>query len=175
MWQQKKNIPKDSDNWLPSANVAVEIVSFLTVAYLKSIYCMKEFRVAQALDKLLVVVCEPMQTIRTVDPGQYPHALAYLLGGGQVIFHDVDDVVGEIVKFSRAKWRRVSRSRSPRRSLMRVSSGSHPKLLHRSLGALGRLQIYKTRALEPTLAGLQNPSVGTDFRVRKMCPHFRSS
>ena len=106
VWQQKKNIPKDSDNWFsewfPSANVAIKVVCFLTVAYLKSIYCMKEFRVAQALDKLLVVICEPMQAIRAVDPGQYPHAsdaLAYLLGGGQVIFHDTDDVVGEIVKF----------------------------------------------------------------------------
>eukprot|EP01043_Picozoa_sp_COSAG02_P010984 COSAG02_NODE_398_length_23118_cov_49.968939_11_plen_696_part_00 len=106
VWQQKKNIPKDSDNWFsewfPSANVAIKIVCFLTVAYLKSIYCMKEFRVAQAMDKLLVVVCEPMQDIRAVDPGQYPHAsdaLAYLMGGGQVIFHDADSVVSEIVTF----------------------------------------------------------------------------
>ena len=68
VWQQKKNIPKDSDNWFaewyPSANASIKIVCFLTVAYLKSIYCMKEFRVAQAMDKLLVVVCEPMQAIR---------------------------------------------------------------------------------------------------------------
>ena len=106
VWQQKKNIPKDSDNWFsewyPSANVSTKIVCFLTAAYLQSIYCMKEFRVAQAMDKLLVVVCEPMQAIRAVDPGQYPHAsdaLAYLLGGGQVIFADSDDVVSEIMRF----------------------------------------------------------------------------
>jgi hypothetical protein len=106
VWQQKKNIPKDSDNWFsewyPSANMSIKIVCFLTAAYLRSVYCMKEFRVAQAMDKLLVVVCEPMQAIRAVDPSQYPHAsdaLAYLLGGGQVIFHDSDDVVEEILKF----------------------------------------------------------------------------
>ena len=106
VWQQKKNIPKDSDNWFaewyPSANASIKIVCFLTVAYLKSIYCMKEFRVAQAMDKLLVVVCEPIQAIRAVDPAAYPHAsdaLAYLLGGGQVIFHDSDDVVSEIMRF----------------------------------------------------------------------------
>ena len=45
VWQQKKNIPKDSDNWFnewfPSANVSIKIVCFLTAAYLKSPYCMK--------------------------------------------------------------------------------------------------------------------------------------
>ena len=53
VWQQKKNIPKDSDDWFPewypSANVSIKIVCFLTAAYLKSIYCMKEFRVAAAM------------------------------------------------------------------------------------------------------------------------------
>ena len=63
---------------------------------------MKEFRVAQGMDKLLVVACEPVQAIRAVDPTAYPHAsdgLAYLMGGGQVIFHDTDDVEAEIMKF----------------------------------------------------------------------------
>jgi hypothetical protein len=119
VWQQKKNIPKDSDNWFsewyPSANVSIKIVCFLTAAYLKSIYCMKEFRVAAAMDKLLVVVCEPMQAIRAVDPGQYPHApdaMAYLLGGGQVIFHDSDDVVSEIRAWSSAFGETLTRSRA---------------------------------------------------------------
>ena len=106
VWQQKKNIPKDSDNWFnewyPSATKSIKIVCFLTVAYLKSIYCMKEFGIALGLGKLLVVVCEPVRDIAAVDPTQYPHAsnaLAYLMGGGQVIFHDRDDVVAEIMKF----------------------------------------------------------------------------
>ena len=63
---------------------------------------MKEFGIAQAMDKLLVVACEPIRDITAVDPSKYPHAsnaLAYLLGGGQVIFHDKDDVVAEIMKF----------------------------------------------------------------------------
>ncbi len=67
-----------------------------------STYCMKEFGIAMAKDKLLVVACEPLQSITTVDPTMYPHAsnaLAYLEGGGQVIFHDQDDVVAEIMKF----------------------------------------------------------------------------
>eukprot|EP01046_Picozoa_sp_COSAG06_P003123 COSAG06_NODE_118_length_23136_cov_18.029257_7_plen_850_part_00 len=106
VWQQKKNIPKDSDNWFnewfPSANVSIKIVCFLTAAYLKSPYCMKEFGIALAMDKLLVVACEPMAQITAVNPSEYPHAsnaLAYLMGGGQVIFHDTDDVVAEILKF----------------------------------------------------------------------------
>jgi hypothetical protein len=106
VWQQKKNIPKDSENWFaewyPSANQAVKVVCFISAAYLKSPYCMKEFRVAQGMDKLLVVACEPVQAIRAVDPTAHPHAsdaLAYLLGGGQVIFHDADDVEAEIMKF----------------------------------------------------------------------------
>eukprot|EP01045_Picozoa_sp_COSAG04_P003386 COSAG04_NODE_137_length_23739_cov_18.665764_14_plen_593_part_00 len=63
---------------------------------------MKEFGIAQAKDKLLVVACEPVREITSVDPSKYPHAsnaLAYLEGGGQVIFHDTDDVVAEIMKF----------------------------------------------------------------------------
>ncbi len=106
VWQQKKNIPKDSDNWFnewyPSANASIKIVCFLTVAYLKSIFCMKEFSIAQAKGKLLVVACEPLAQIRAVDSSAYPHAsnaLAYLEGGGQVIFADSDDVVDEIIKF----------------------------------------------------------------------------
>jgi hypothetical protein len=43
-----------------------------------------------------VVACEPLAQINAVDPSAYPYAsnaLAYLLGGGQVIFHDTEDVV----------------------------------------------------------------------------------
>eukprot|EP01045_Picozoa_sp_COSAG04_P022040 COSAG04_NODE_2436_length_4131_cov_12.161458_2_plen_525_part_00 len=90
------------NEWYPSAAKSIKIVCFLTAAYLKSPYCMKEFGIAQAMDKLLVVACEPIHDITAVDPSRYPHAstaLAYLLGGGQVIFHDKDDVVTEIMKF----------------------------------------------------------------------------
>eukprot|EP01043_Picozoa_sp_COSAG02_P041077 COSAG02_NODE_3378_length_6839_cov_12.056973_2_plen_544_part_00 len=106
VWQQKTNIPKDSDNWFnewfPSAVKSRKIVCFLTVAYLKSPYCMKEFGIALASHKLLVVACEPLAQINAVDPSAYPfasNALAYLLNGGQVIFHDSEDVVAEILKF----------------------------------------------------------------------------
>ena len=64
---------------------------------------MKEFGIAQAKDKLLVVACEPVREITAVHPSKYPHAsnaLAYLEGGGQVIFHDTEDVVAEILKFA---------------------------------------------------------------------------
>ena len=90
------------NEWYPSAAKSIKIVCFLTTAYLKSPYCMKEFGIAQAKDKLLVVACEPVREITSVDPSKYPHAanaLAYMLGGGQVIFHDTDDVVAEIMKF----------------------------------------------------------------------------
>ena len=63
---------------------------------------MKEFGIALAANKLLVVACEPIAMITAVDAGEYPHAsnaLAYLMGGGQVIFHDADDVVKEILNF----------------------------------------------------------------------------
>ena len=106
VWQQQKNIPKDSDNWFnewfPSAVKSRKIVCFLTVAYLKSPYCMKEFGIALASHKLLVVACEPLAEINAVDPSAYPYAsnaLAYLMGGGQVIFNDTEDVVVEILKF----------------------------------------------------------------------------
>ena len=82
--------------------MAVKVVCFVSAAYLKSPYCMKEIRVAQGMDKLLIVACEPVQAIRAVDPTAYPHAsdaLGYLMGGGQVIFHDMDDVEAEIMKF----------------------------------------------------------------------------
>ena len=90
------------NEWYPSAAKSIKIVCFLTTAYLKSPYCMKEFGIAQAMDKLLVVACEPVREIAAVDPSKFPHAsnaLAYLLGGGQVIFHDTDDVVAETMKF----------------------------------------------------------------------------
>ena len=106
VWQQKTNIPKDSDNWFnewfPSAVKSRKIVCFISADYLKSPYCMKEFGIALASHKLLVVACEPLAAINAVDPSAYPHAsnaLAYLLGGGQVIFHGTDDVVAEILKF----------------------------------------------------------------------------
>ena len=107
VWQQKTNIPKDSDNWFdewfPSAVKSRKIVCFLTVQYLMSPYCMKEFGIALASHKLLVVACDPLAHIRAVDPSVYPYAsnaLAYLMGGGQVIFNDTEDVVAEIVKFA---------------------------------------------------------------------------
>ena len=106
VWQQKKNIPKDSDNWFnewfPSATKSIKIVCFISAAYLRSPYCMKEFGIALAMDKLLVVACEPIAQINSVDATEFPHAsnaLAYLMGGGQVIFHDTDDVESEIMKF----------------------------------------------------------------------------
>jgi hypothetical protein len=107
VWQQKTNIPKDSDNWFnewfPSAVKSRKIVCFISVDYLKSPYCMKEFGIALATHKLLVVACEPLAQINAIDPSVYPYAsnaLAYLLGGGQVIFHDSEDVVAEIIKFA---------------------------------------------------------------------------
>ena len=57
---------------------------------------------AVSTDKLLVVACEPVAQILSVDVGAYPHcsnAHAYLVRGGQVIFHGQDDVVAEIRKF----------------------------------------------------------------------------
>jgi hypothetical protein len=107
VWQQRMNIPKDSDNWFsewyPAAAQARKIICFLTAAYMKSPFCMKEWRVAESKHKLLVVVLEPMEQLRGVNPTEFPHAsnaLAYLDGGGQVIFHDTDDVVGEVLKFT---------------------------------------------------------------------------
>eukprot|EP01047_Picozoa_sp_COSAG01_P056906 COSAG01_NODE_6511_length_3627_cov_14.580499_1_plen_470_part_10 len=107
VWQQRMNIPKDSDNWFsewyPAAAQARKIICFLTAAYMKSPFCMKEWRVAESKHKLLVVVLEPMEQLRGVNPAEFPHAsnaLAYLDGGGQVIFHDTDDVVGEVLKFT---------------------------------------------------------------------------
>jgi hypothetical protein len=49
-----------------------------------------------------VVCCDPIREIMKVSPREFPHAsnaLAYFEGGGQVIFHDTDDVVTEIMKF----------------------------------------------------------------------------
>jgi hypothetical protein len=106
IWQQRTNIPKDSDNWFsewyPSATKSKKIVCFISADYLRSPYCMKEWRVAEAKSKLLVVACEPLSHIMAVDPSEYPHAsnaLAYLDGGGQVIFNGQDDIVAEIRKF----------------------------------------------------------------------------
>ena len=42
------------------------------------------------------------QEINAVHPSAYRYAsnaLAYLMGGGQVIFHDTEDVVAEILTF----------------------------------------------------------------------------
>ena len=48
VWQQQKNIPKDSpnwfDDWFSAASNAIKIPCFLTVAYLKSEPCMKARR-----------------------------------------------------------------------------------------------------------------------------------
>ena len=54
---------------------------------------MKEFGIGQAKNKLLVVACEPLERITAVDPEQFPHAsnaLAFIEGGGQVIFHGTE-------------------------------------------------------------------------------------
>ena len=37
------------NEWYPSAAKSIKIVCFLTAAYLKSPYCMKEFGIAQAM------------------------------------------------------------------------------------------------------------------------------
>ena len=96
------------NEWYPSAAKSIKIVCFLTTAYLKSPYCMKEFGIAQAKDKLLVVACEPVREITSVDPSKYPHAstaLAYLLGGGQVLFDEFSeqDVANFVVSAPRQK------------------------------------------------------------------------
>lgn len=87
----------DSDNWFtewyPCATKSVKVVCFLTADYIKSPYCMKEFGIGQAKNKLLVVACEPLETITAVDPEEFPHAsnaLAFIEGGGQVIFHGTE-------------------------------------------------------------------------------------
>ena len=45
IWQQRTNIPKDSENWFhewyPSAVKARKVVCFISADYLKSPYCMK--------------------------------------------------------------------------------------------------------------------------------------
>ena len=90
------------NEWYPSAAKSIKIVCFLTTAYLKSPYCMKEFRIAQATKKLLAVACEPVAEILAVDVSAFPHASdahAYLMGGGQVIFNGKEDIVAEIRKF----------------------------------------------------------------------------
>ena len=89
--------------WYPSAISSRKIVCFITADYLKSPYCMKEFSIAEAQKKLLVVACEPLAEISAVDALAFPHAsnaLAYLMIGGQVIFHDTDDVAAEIMTFA---------------------------------------------------------------------------
>ena len=82
VWQQKTNIPKDSENWFkewyPSAISSKKIVCFVTTDYTKSEFCMKEFVVAQANRKLLVVACEPLSVIRQVDARQHPAASDFL-------------------------------------------------------------------------------------------------
>eukprot|EP01043_Picozoa_sp_COSAG02_P005476 COSAG02_NODE_148_length_33809_cov_158.369594_20_plen_132_part_00 len=78
IWQQTTNIPKDSENWFnewyPSTSVAIKIPCFLTVMYLKSPYCMKEFGIALAKGKLLAIALEPLSDICAIDPSEFPHA-----------------------------------------------------------------------------------------------------
>ena len=110
VWQQQKNIPKDTDNWFnewfPNAIQAVKIVCFISAEYLRSPYCMKEFRVAQNVGNLLVVACDPiaeimavMEEVKRGENKVASDALAYLMGGGQVIFHGTENTAGEILKF----------------------------------------------------------------------------
>ena len=64
VWQQQTNIPRDNDNWFaewfPNAIQSDKIVCFLSASYLRSVYCMKEFRVAENRGNLLVVTLEPI-------------------------------------------------------------------------------------------------------------------
>ena len=107
VWQQSANIPKDSDNWFnewyPNAIKAVKIVCFISVDYLKSPFCMREFGIALARKNMLVVACDPLDEIKKMEYelDRYPHAsnaLGYLDGGGQVIMPG-EDTVAEILKF----------------------------------------------------------------------------
>ena len=119
------------NEWYPSAAKSIKIVCFLTTAYLKSPYCMKEFGIAQAKDKLLVVACEPVREITSVDPSKYPHAsnaLAYLEGGGQVIFHDTDDVVAEIMKFLPREQQQAAPEPAPEAPSWSARAAPHPDL-----------------------------------------------
>ena len=108
VWQQSTDIPRDSDNWFkewfPNAVQAVKIVCFISADYLRSPFCMKEFRVAQSQGNLLVVACDPLDEIMKVmeEIARHPDAsdaLAFLMGGGQVIQHGQEDTVSEILKF----------------------------------------------------------------------------
>ena len=77
---------------------------------------MKEFGIGQAKSKLLVVACEPLEKITAVDPEQFPHAsnaLAFIEGGGQVIFHGTEVCTLDYSMFERmhvyvGAWRLVS-------------------------------------------------------------------
>ena len=93
----------------PSAVRSKKVVCFVTADYIKSEFCMKEFAVAESKKKLLVVCCEPISDITSVDPGEFPeasNALAYLDIGGQVIcpdgkvFGGKEDVIQKIMDFA---------------------------------------------------------------------------
>ena len=104
VWQQRENISRDAsswfDLWYQSAEKARKIVCFLTVAYLKSEFCMREWQVAQAKGKLVVVLVDPYEQLMAVDTAGFPKASsakAYIETGGQVIF-TTNDVAGELLK-----------------------------------------------------------------------------
>lgn len=109
VWQQTTSIPKDSTNWFkewyPNAVKALKIVCFISVAYLKSEFCMKEMSVALSCRNALIVTLDPLDDIMGVEKElqQYPwasDALAYLRTGGQVIVHlDVQRTVEDVIKF----------------------------------------------------------------------------
>ena len=108
VWQQQRNIPKDSPNWFEdwykAASKAIKIPCFLTVAYLKSETCMMEFKSANSARKkrkLLAIAIDPVEKLLAVDPSEFPHAspaLAFLEGGGQVIMDWKHNTVAEILK-----------------------------------------------------------------------------
>ena len=66
------------NEWYPSASKAIKIPCYLTVAYLKSPYCMKEFGIALAKGKLLAIAIDPLSEIVAVDPSKYPYAAVRL-------------------------------------------------------------------------------------------------
>ena len=49
------------NEWYPSAAKSIKIVCFLTTAYLKSPYCMKEFGIAQAMSVSPTAPAKPSQ------------------------------------------------------------------------------------------------------------------
>ena len=74
--------------WMQATRHASKIVCVLTQSSLSSARCMKEFRTARAVGKLVAVACEPLERLCAVDVGASPHArdaIEYLAAGGEVL------------------------------------------------------------------------------------------